>query len=137
MDFVKLKDVDNFTITKFVKKFWRMWNSQTNRYEMSDSWQQGYEKRYRFETNKGLLDLSQNQLGQLLTNAFDWGMKLEGTTFSVKNNGKQGMEIRYYFNVVKDAPQPIPQEECSQEPPVNDDYYNQSVPQEGDEDIPF
>ena len=46
--------------------------------------------------------MSQGQLGQMLEGVFKDGVAdVNGRYFSVKTNGKTGMDIRYYINPVK------------------------------------
>lgn len=105
-DFTKLSSLVNstFTIRKVNGYKWKMWDNTQKKMLMSDVWQKDYRKVYSVETDKGLLDLSANQVGVLLETVIRNGVAdINGTTFQVKSNGKTGMDIRYFFNVVRDS----------------------------------
>ena len=101
-NYIKLKDIQEFTIKSFVKKYWGYWNDQEKKFYRADKWQEGYSPKWSFQIDKGILDISKDQLGQMLVGTFDWKKALIGTSFTVKTNGKQGMEIRYYLNVLNE-----------------------------------
>lgn len=70
--------------------------------ETSDTWQKGYSKVYQVDTDKGKLDLRAGQLGNMLESVSKNGQAdLNGTAFSVKSNGKTGIDIRYYIHPAK------------------------------------
>lgn len=106
-NFVKLSSLvnDEFTV-KTVKGFtFKMWDAQQNKMLMSDQWQKGYRKLWQVVTDKGQLDLGDGQMGNLLVGVMHSGKAdINGCTFSVKSNGKSGMEIRYYLTPVRTAP---------------------------------
>lgn len=95
-----------------------MWNVAEKKMDVSQDWQKGYRRMWQVETDKGQLDLSDSQLGNLLVGVHHAGKSdIIGATFSVKSNGKTGMDIRYYLNPVKvepviqvDAPEPTDKE---------------------------
>lgn len=94
-----------FTVTKVGGYQFKMWNPTTNKMEVSDTWQQGFQKKYRVETDKGILELSSSQLSQLLEGVVKDGVAdINGRSFTVKSNGKTGMEIRYFLNVATSQP---------------------------------
>ena len=137
-DFTKLSSLVNgtFTIQKVNGYKWKMWDNTEKKMLVSDVWQKDYRKVYTVETDKGILDLSASQIGILLEAVIRNGISdINGTTFQVKSNGKTGMDIRYFFNAVRDArpePRPEPKVEAKQE--TLDDF----VPDEIDLDsIPF
>ena len=104
MDYVKLGALVNqqFTITKVWGYKYKMWNPQTNKMEVSDTWEKGYQKKYQVDTDKGKLELSSSQVGQLLEGVFKDGVAdINNQTFSVKSNGKTGVYIRYYLSPAK------------------------------------
>ena len=138
-DFTKLSSLVNgtFTIQKVNGYKWKMWDNTQKKMLVSDVWQKDYRKVYSVETDKGLLDLSANQVGVLLETVIRNGVAdINGTTFQVKSNGKTGMDIRYFFNVVRDhktAEKPI-------EKPADDaqDAFDDFVPDTINlDDIPF
>lgn len=106
-NFTKLSDLvgKSFTVNTVDPFVWKMWNQAEKKMETSDTWQEGYRKVYPVQTNKGSLDMGSGQIGSLLEAVFYKGKAdLVGKTFFVKSNGKSGMDIRYYFNVVKEEP---------------------------------
>lgn len=95
---------DEFTIDKAGGFTWKRWNQEAKRMETSDSYQEGFRKIYTVDTDKGRLDLGSGQLGSLLEIAYSKGVAdINGKTFSVKSNGKSGMDIRYFFNMKREA----------------------------------
>lgn len=114
--FVKLSELvnDRFTVIRVWGYKWKMWDTNTNKMLTSDKYEQGYQKKWDVDTNRGKLDLSSGQIGTLLEAVLRNGVAdLNGATFEVKSNGKTGMDIRYFFNVVR-APQPEPQQNTPQ-----------------------
>lgn len=102
--FVKLSELINntFTVENGGKYVWKMWDQANKKMLMSDTYQQGYRKIYGLQTDKGILDLGSGQLSTLLEATYKNGTAdINGVTFEVKSNGKTGMDIRYFFNVVK------------------------------------
>lgn len=120
-DYTKLSSLVNgtFTIQKFNGYKWKMWDNVEKKMLISDTWQKDYRKVYQVETDKGLLDLSSNQTGILLEAVVRNGIAdLNNQTFQVKSNGKTGMDIRYFFNVVRDA---APKQEVVKDETLIDD----------------
>ena len=89
----------SFTINESQGVSWKKWNAEEKKMEVSQTLEKGFRKVYTFDTNEGTLDLGVGQLGSLLVECFDTKQSLVGATFSVKSNGKTGMDIRYYFNI--------------------------------------
>ena len=105
--FTKLSElVDNtFTVEKIWGYKFKMWDNESKKMLVSETYEKGYRKIYSVDTSEGSLDLSASQLGQMLESVFKNGAsELTGRTFSVKSNGKTGMDIRYYLNPTKDQP---------------------------------
>ncbi len=97
---------DQFTVSKAWGYTWKKWDNENSKMLMSDEWQEGYQKKYQLDTDKGTLDLGSGQLASLLEAVYkDGKADINGRTFKVKSNGKQGMDIRYFFNVVQGEPQ--------------------------------
>lgn len=99
--YTKLSDLvgDNFTIEEAYGFTWKKWDKNSNSMLISDKYEEGFTKRYTVKTDKGLLDLGSGQLGSLLEAVYKKGeANLIDRAFSVKSNGKTGMDIRYYFN---------------------------------------
>lgn len=106
-DYTKLSNLvnDTFTVNKVFGYKFKMWDNEQRKMLISDSYVQGYRKMYTIETDKGTLDLSASQMGNILESVTNDGRAdINGRTFSVKSNGKSGMDIRYYINAMKDAP---------------------------------
>ena len=104
MEFVKLGSLVNsqFTVTKAEGYVWKMYDPQQGKFLTSESWQEGYQKRYKVETDKGILELSQSQMSQLLEAVVVQGKAdVNGETYNVKSNGKTGKDIRYFLNKAK------------------------------------
>lgn len=124
----KLSELQNFTIKEFVKKYWSFWNNEEKKFYRSDDYKEGYTPKYTFTLATGeTLDLSREQLGQVLLGCFEAKTTLKNSSFVVKTNGKTGMEIRYYINYDFKAPktqessnetsQSVQSSEPLQEPP--------------------
>lgn len=99
--FAKLSSLvgGGFTVDKYNGYSFKKWSTEQNKMLTAQSYVEGYKKSYSFDTDKGQLDLSSAQLGQALEGVFkDGKSEIIGRTFSVKSNGKSGMEIRYYIN---------------------------------------
>lgn len=102
--YTKLADLVNkeFTVVKAFGYQWKMWDNNAKRMLVSEKWEQGYKKVYAVETDKGVLDLGSGQLSALLEAVYSKGQAdINGRTFAVKSNGKTGMDIRYFFNAVR------------------------------------
>ena len=79
----------------------KKWSVEDKHMLTSDKWQEGYRKLYAVTTDKGLLDMSGAQIGQMLEGVVKNGRAdLIDKTFQVKSNGKEGIEIRYFINFV-------------------------------------
>lgn len=101
--FIKLSDLvgQTFTFKKNNGFKWKRYNPAEKKMEVSDTWQEGYRKIYSVETDKGLLDLGDGQLGTLLSKVIKGNVAdLSNVSFAVKSNGKTGIDIRYFFNPV-------------------------------------
>jgi len=96
-DYTKLSNLvdDQFTVNKVFGYKFKMWDTTSNKMLISEKWEQGYRKMYTMETDKGTLDLSASQMGNLLEAVTkDGRAEINGRTFSVKSNGKSGMDRR-------------------------------------------
>lgn len=106
-DYTKLSNLvdDTFTVNKVFGYKFKMWDNEQRKMLISETWVKDHRKMYTMETDKGTLDLSASQMGNLLEAVTkDGRADINGRTFSVKSNGKSGMDIRYYINATKDAP---------------------------------
>ncbi len=107
--YVKLKDLVNgtFTIIKVEGYKFKLWDNENKKMLVEDNFfkknDDNARKIYGVETDKGFLDLSEWQLNTLLgVVQYQGKADVNGRIFRVKSNGKSGMEIRYYFDVVED-----------------------------------
>lgn len=103
-EYIKLKDLigKEFTVTAVSGYKWKKWDPVQNKMLVSDSYEAGYRKLYQVTTDKGVVDMGSGQLGNLLEAVFFQGSAdLINKTFDVKSNGKEGMDIRYFFNLKK------------------------------------
>lgn len=108
--FTRLKDLidSEFTISTYLGYKWKAWDDVGKKMLVSDEFIKGYRKMHAFETDKGLLDLGPGQVGSLLEGILTRDGRSEPVhrTFSVKSNGKSGIDIRYFINPVRKAPEP-------------------------------
>tara|TARA_R100000656_G_scaffold61465_1_gene47482 strand:- start:15639 stop:16058 length:420 start_codon:yes stop_codon:yes gene_type:complete len=101
MDYIRLKDGISFSVMEAKGFTWKMWDDAERKMLTSNTWKPGYAKRYFLITDHGGLEVSQAQLGQMLTGAYKEGKcDINGKTFGVKTNGKEGKEVRYFINLV-------------------------------------
>lgn len=108
-EYVKLGALINqvFTVEKVGQVSYKMWDTTQNKMLVADVPTKGYSKKYRVETDKGILELSSAQLSQLLEGVVKDGVSdINGRSFQVTSNGKTGMEIRYWLNPVTSQPKP-------------------------------
>ena len=121
-----------FKVLKGKGYHFQHWDNEARQMKKEDKWFEGSEKKYTLETDKGELTVGTGQLGSLLQEVYkDGKADINGVTFHVKSNGKTGMDIRYFFNVVRDTP-PVQQTEIRDTyPPVAD---NEPIDLD---DIPF
>lgn len=106
-DYVKLSNLvnDKFTVQKIWGSKYKMWDEQERKMLVSDTWIRDYRKIWEVDTDKGKLDMSQAQVASLLEAVcINGAADIVGRTFSVKSNGKDGMEIRYFFDAVPGVP---------------------------------
>lgn len=114
--YTKLSELvgSEFTIQKDNGYKWKMWDVGTKKMLVQDEWFNGAKKTYTFDTDKGRLDLTESQLGQLLSKVYYNGSAvIDGATFEVGSNGKTGMEIRYWFNIKKSGQVSSPEDTSS------------------------
>lgn len=115
--FVKLSALidQDFTVESVGNYEFKMWDAVDNKFLTSTSPMKGYQKRWKVTTDKGLIDMSQSQVANMLEGVMHAGKSdIIGATYNVKSNGKTGMEIRYFLNPVKtaqEAPENFNQEE--------------------------
>ena len=101
-EFKKLNQIQRFNVVSVSKPFWKMFDTQTGKFLTLDQPCKGYSKKYRIESDLFQFEVSASNLGDMLEQCFSTGKKLLGATFNLKNNGKTGIEIRYFFNIQTD-----------------------------------
>lgn len=90
---------DSITIESVGQFKYKKWDSETRKMLVSDSWQRDYQKVYQVVTNRGTLDMAASKIGEMLESVSQEGQSsIIGRSFSVKSNGKTGIDIRYYIN---------------------------------------
>jgi hypothetical protein len=103
MEYVKLSSLVGleFEVNRVVGFKFKAWDNENKKMIVSDKFEKGYRKMYQVETDRGLLDISASQMGNLLEGVSQAGKAdINHRTFTVRSNGKTGMEIRYYLNPV-------------------------------------
>lgn len=103
--FIKLKDLaasgEEFTIKSVGRYTYKMWDNTNKKMLVSPTYEKGYRKIYTVETDKGQLDLSASQVSTMLEGVMHEGRAdVNGRTFKVRSNGKDGTDIRYFINAV-------------------------------------
>lgn len=89
-----------FTVEEAYGYQWKKWDNEAKRMLISEDYEKDYRKIYTVKTDKGTLDLSQGQLGNMLEATYKKGeANIVGATFHVKSNGKTGIDIRYFINL--------------------------------------
>lgn len=90
-----------FHVNDVAKRQFRMWDDSEGKYSFSDTPKKGYSPFWKLTLDDGDWSASGGQYSQLLLACEDGGMAdVLGKTFSCESNGKSGMEIRYFFNLV-------------------------------------
>lgn len=106
--YIKLSDLvgDQFTIEKAGGYNFKKWDDNAKRMLISETYQEGYRKVYTVDTDKGRMDLGSGQISSLLEAVYKNGVAdITNRTFTVKSNGKTGMDIRYFFNAMREERQ--------------------------------
>lgn len=104
--YTKLSDLvsDQFTVEKAWGYQYKKWDNDSKRMLTSEKYEQGFSKVYSLDTDKGKLDVRAGQMGNLLEGVVrDGKADITGRTFTVKSNGKEGIDIRYFINPVRDS----------------------------------
>lgn len=103
--YAKIGSVSEFTILKPVKSYWFKWDAANKKALKSEKWEAGYTQKFDIDTDMGIISFSRDQLQQMFFAARK-GLTsdINHKRFGVKTNGKQGIEVRYFLNL-------IPQEE--------------------------
>ncbi len=124
MNYCYPKNTPRFTIKSYKGKQWKKWDTENKKMLSSETYQQGYRKMHSFILDNGdILELSNDQTGQMLVGCLEAGKALAGMTFEAKSNGKTGLDTRWFINVArKEYPenptgQPVPKKDEISEPP--------------------
>lgn len=123
--YTKLSELvdSDFTIQSVRGYRFKAWNNESKKMISEDSWFEGSRKIYELDTNKGKLDLSESQLGTILVKCSHGGRAdVNNVRVAVKSNGKSGIDIRYYFNPLKQEKPPEEAENGS-----GDDYQEEDI----------
>lgn len=100
---IKLADIQEFTVKSVGRSFWQFWDAANKKMLTSDNYQKDYSLKWNVETDLGQLTLSKDQLSQMLVGVVREGKAdIIGKKFSVKTNGKEGKEIRYFLSPIFD-----------------------------------
>lgn len=111
--YIKLSELigESIKIEKVFPHKFKAWDNEARKMLISDTWQQGYQKKYTVDTDKGRLDMSQSQIAQMLEGVCEDGRSdINGRRFSVKSNGEEGMKIRYFLNPIKEETETFEEE---------------------------
>lgn len=112
--FVKLKDLVGSTIKVDAIKSpkWRMWDAAASKFQWSNEKQKGMQKCYFLDTDKGMVTVSASQVGAMLEEALVGHTSvITGQRFSIASNGKEGKDIRYFFNRVEEQVEQVTTED--------------------------
>lgn len=120
----KLAEGYQFTVDGILHFFWEAWDNANKRFEVSpqpvpatNSGDLRFAKKWLIKTKTGTLKLSQAQIADCLEKCLQktGTANLIGKSFRVKTNGKTGMEIRYWFNPMREPEAPVAEVQTSQE----------------------
>ena len=104
--FKKLYEIPEFKVVKVVKHWFQAWDDQEKKYIRDTKPFKGASRTWLVECDDFMLSLSTAQFSTMLEacfSCFDGVAKPEGKKFTVKTNGKQGKDIRYYINLAFDT----------------------------------
>lgn len=108
MNYIKLKDEPTFTVIAVRGFVWKSWSKELNKMEESPIPKKGFTKKWSLETDKGVLEISQSNMGTLLELCLRGTVSdLTNETFKTRTNGLTGLDIRYWFDRV---PKPVEDE---------------------------
>jgi hypothetical protein len=114
MSFKKLSDLTDkqFRLNSVIGYHYQCWNEVEKKFVKSDSPQKGFSRKWQIEITdkdgKNTVDVSDDFLSKVLLDAFSKKCGIENQIIYLKTNGKTGMEIRYFPNIllVKEQPEP-------------------------------
>ena len=105
-DYTSLKALvgSKFTVKAINGYTFKKWDNDEKKFLEVDVPTKGYPKKYSLATDKGILEVGTGQLGTMLEAALEGGAaNLIHKTFAIESNGKSGIDVRYYFNLVKES----------------------------------
>lgn len=101
-NYVKLSGVTEFLLEEILGTEYFAWDATINKPKRSQDWFEGAQKKYNLATDKGQMSVSQGQFSQILLAAFDGNSSDPvGKTYTVKTNGKSGLDLRYFIDLKK------------------------------------
>ena len=106
MKFFKASELVNsqFRLVSVEGATYSKWDEYEKKFIKSDVPHQGYSRKWKLNIKTvkedGMLEASDNIMSQILLEAFDKGVEPIGQIIHLKSNGKEGMEIRYYANIM-------------------------------------
>lgn len=121
----KLADGYQFTVDGILNFYWEAWDNANKKFEVSPqpvpsthSGDLRFAKKWLIKTKTGTLKLSQMQMGDCLEKCLQktGSATLLNKSFRVKTNGKTGMEVRYWFNPMRESELPVVEAKTSDEP---------------------
>lgn len=138
-NFVKISELDGkvFKVIKVFPPVYKMWDNTNRQMLKSETPKKGYRKTYLTKTDKGMMDVSERQIKDMLELYIRDGVSdINNREFKVKKfEGQNNIPI-YYINFP--SPEDIKQNEAKPEkasqPIIEDDEYDKPVDLSG---IPF
>jgi len=138
-NFVKISELDGkvFKVIKVFSPVYKMWDNTNRQMLKSETPKKGYRKMYLTKTDKGMMDVSERQIKDMLELYIRDGVSdINNREFKVKKfEGQNNIPI-YYINFP--SPEDIKQNEAKTEkasqPIIEDDEYDKPVDLSG---IPF
>jgi hypothetical protein len=101
-EFIKLRDIERLNIESFRRVTYKMWDPGERKMQVENEPFKGSKKYLQFGLEDGnIIELTQSQYSQIL-GALIPPEVLANKSVGVSNNGKEGMEIRYFFNKLED-----------------------------------
>lgn len=112
--YVKLSDLvgQTITINSIAPPTYKMWDQGAKKMVVSQTPAKGFRKIYQVETDRGKVDMSASQIGQILEGHLQNGIAdINGAVVEIRSNGQTGIDIRYFLNpVFQDQQEPLPPE---------------------------
>jgi hypothetical protein len=106
MPFKKMSDLSEkqFRFNKVLGSSYKRWNEEEKKFEESLTPTKGFSRKWKISiTDKDgecQVEVSDDMLSRVLLDAYAKHCGIEGQIIYLKTNGKTGMEIRYYPNIM-------------------------------------